>query len=74
MLVGQSLGNFAGLERKLLGGADEQPTGAPEGNAHKSNRRQPQNKIGQTSESAPPNQDDAVLVERSNAIADGFLF
>ncbi len=67
MLIGQSEGDLAGLERKLLNELDDQPGRILAGNCNKVRGRPPRKEIGQTSGVATPNPPATVP-------ADGFLF
>jgi hypothetical protein len=73
MLIGQSAGDLAGLERKLLNELDERPGKIPAGNGNK-NTRQPKKETGQTSGTTTSKPPDAVAPNGSAPPAGGFLF
>ena len=52
MLIGQSAGDLAGLERKLLNELDDQPGRKSAGNGDNGHRRQPKKETRQTTEAA----------------------
>ena len=73
MLIGQSAGDLAGLERRLLNQLDDQPGKIPEGSGNK-NGRQPNKETGQTSETTTQKPPATVLADRSAPPTGGFLF
>jgi len=74
MLLGQSLGDLAGLERKLLNELDDQPRRTSAGvdnNGHQRQPKQTTDGTGRALSSDPPH---AVQVDGRSAREDGFLF
>jgi hypothetical protein len=74
MLMGQSAGNLAGLDRKLLDELDDQPERKRTGTGDNGHRRQPNKEISQTTAIATSNQLESVPAEGSEPPARGFLF
>ena len=74
MLLGQSLGDLAGLERKLLNELDQQPGRMPDGNGDKSRRGQPKKEASLTTAATTSDPPAGGLADGSAASADGFLF
>ena len=74
MLIGQSAGNLAGLERKLLYELEDQAEGKSAGSGDNGHRTQPNKEISQTAATATPNQADAVSAEGSASPVRGFFF
>ena len=74
MLIGQSAGDLAGLERKLLNELDDQPGRKSAGNGGNSHRGQPKKETSQTSETATAKTPDRVPPDGSAPPYGGFLF
>jgi hypothetical protein len=74
MLIGQSAGDLAGLERKLLNELDDQPRRMPAGNGDKDRRPQPKKETHQTTEATTSKPPGAVVPNGSAPPAGGFLF
>ena len=74
MLIGQSAGNLAELERKLLNELDERPEKMPQGNGHRiqhASREKEVRECGGTSTPTPPGNAAASEPTRD---PEGFLF
>ena len=74
MLIGQSGGDLARLERKLLNELDDQTRRIPAGNGDKDHRPQPKKETHQTTEATTSKPPDAVAPNGSAPPAGGFLF
>jgi hypothetical protein len=74
MLIGQSAGDLAGLERKLLNELDDQPGRKSAGNGDNGHRGQPNKETSQTSKNATSKAPDRVPPDGSVPPAGGFLF
>lgn len=74
MLIGQSAGDLAGLERKLLNELDDQPGRKSAGNGDNSQQRQVKNETRQTTEATTSKPPGAVAPNGSAPPAGGFLF
>jgi hypothetical protein len=74
MLIGQSAGDLAGLERKLLNELDDQPGRKSAGNGDNGNRRQPKKDTRQATEAATSKPPGAVATNGPAPPAGGFLF
>jgi hypothetical protein len=74
MLIGQSAGDLANLERKLLNQLDDQPGRKSAGTGDNGHRRQPKEDTRQATEAAASNSPDAAPRDGSTPSAGGFLF
>jgi len=74
MLIGQSAGDLAGLERKLLNELDDQAGRKSAGNGDNGHRGQPKKETSQTSKTATSKAPDRVPPDGSAPPAEGFLF
>jgi hypothetical protein len=74
MLIGQSAGDLAGLERKLLNELDDQPGRKSAGNGDNSHRGKPKKETSQTSNAATSKTHDRVPPDESAPPYGGFLF
>ncbi len=74
MLIGKSVGNLAALERKLLNELDERPARTLTGNGENGQRRQPEQKTGQTSGATPTSRPASATAEGEVSAGEGFLF
>ena len=74
MLIGQSAGDLAGLERKLLNELDDQPGRKSAGNGDNGHRRQPKKDTRQATEAATSNPHCAVAPNGPAPPGGGFLF
>jgi hypothetical protein len=74
MLIGQSAGDFAGLERKLLNELDDQPGRKSTGNGDNGHRGQPKKETTETSRTAPSKPSDRVPPDGLTSPDGGFLF
>jgi hypothetical protein len=74
MLIGQSAGDLAGLERKLVNELDDQPGRKSAGNGDNGHRGQPKNETSQTSRTATSKAADRVPPDGSAPPDGGFLF
>jgi hypothetical protein len=74
MLIGQSAGDLAGLERKLLNELDDQPRRKSAGDGDNGHRRQTKKETSQTSTTATSNPRDAARTDGSAPPDRGFLF
>ena len=74
MLIGQSAGDLAGLERKLLNELDDQPGRKSAGNGDNGHQRQPKKETSQTTEAATSKPPDGVPPDGSAPPDGGFLF
>jgi len=74
MLIGQSAGDLAGLERKLLNEVDDQPGRKSTGNGANGHRRQPKKETSQTSRTANSKPCHGVPPDGSAPPDGGFLF
>jgi hypothetical protein len=73
-LIGQSAGDLAGLERKLLNELEDQPEGKSAASGDNGHRTQPNKEMSQTATTATPNQAAAVSAEGSASPVRGFFF
>jgi len=74
MLIGQSADNLAELERKLLNELDERPARTLAGKGEIRQKRQPEQKAGQTSGAMPTGGPASVAGGDKGSADDGFLF
>jgi len=74
MLIGQSAGDLAGLERKLLNELDEQPSRMPAGSSENRHGRQPKKETRQADDATTSNAPAAVLSDSASRFGEGFLF
>ena len=74
MPLGQSAGNLAGLERKLLNEFYEQPGRMPIGNGDKGHERQHEKASAQSNGTTTSNTTRKVIADASTLPHDGFLF
>ena len=74
MLIGQSAGDLAGLERKLLNELDEQPSRMPAASSGNGRGRQPKKGTRQSNEATTSNLPAAVLPDGASPSGEGFLF
>ena len=74
MLIGQSAGDLAGLERKLLNELDDQLGRKSTGNGNNGHRGQPKKETSHTSRTATSKAPDKVPPDGSAPPAGGFLF
>jgi hypothetical protein len=74
MLIGQSAGDLAALERKLLDELDDQPERKLAGSGDNGHGTQPNKEISQAAATTTPNQADAVSAEGSASPVGGSFF
>jgi hypothetical protein len=74
MLIGQSAGNLAALERKLLNELGERPATTPTREGENGQRRHPEPKTGQTSGPMPTSRPASATAEAGVPADEGFLF
>ena len=74
MLIGQSAGNLAALERKLLNELDEPPATTLTRKGENGQREQPEQKAGQSSGAMPTNRPASAKAEGGVPAGEGFLF
>jgi hypothetical protein len=74
MLIGQSAGDLAGLERKLLNELDDQPGRRSAGSVANGYQARPQQETSQTNRTATSKAPDRVLPNGSVPLDEGFLF
>ena len=74
MLIGQSAGDLASLERKLLNELDDQPGRKSAGSSDNGHGGQPKKETSQSNRTATSNPRDAARTDGSAPPAGGFLF
>jgi hypothetical protein len=74
MLIGQSAGDLAGLERMLLNELDDQSSRKSAGNGDNGHRRQPKKETSQTSKAATSQAPNRVPPDGLTPHEGGFLF
>jgi hypothetical protein len=74
MLIGQSVGNLAALERKLLNELDERPETTLTRQNENRQRPQPEQQTGQTSGAMPTSRPASAPAEAGVSADEGFLF
>ena len=74
MVIGQSAGDLAGLERKLLNELDDQPGRKSTGSGGNGNRGLSEKESSQTTATLPSNRPDTARADGSALPVEGFLF
>lgn len=74
MLIGQSAGDLAGLERKLLNALDEHSRRMPAGGGGNGHERPPEKELRQSNETTISNLPAAVPSDGASPSGEGFLF